>query len=331
MAALNLRQIEVFRAVMTTGSIAGAAQMLFVSQPAVSRLLAHTEQRVGFSLFERIKGRLFATPEAKKLFHEVETVYRAVQRVNELSHDLARNRSGILNIVSSPSVGQSFIPQAMARFRQQFPDTKLTFVCHSYEHLKERLLNHKADLGIIIMPMEHPQLEVTPLCENRLVCVLPYNHPLAGKALLTLDDLAQWPMVGYGHDTPLGRMIAALYEAQDKPLSCVVEVGSPQNAGGLVEMGVGLALVDEFSVRSWSGTHSLVVRPLQDAPMLQASLVHLRYEPLSQLTQRFIGTLHGLVQEQRLASQHDADLDRARAQGLGRVAPPRSAPGSAVP
>ena len=69
--SLNLRQIEIFRAVMTTGSISGASQLLFVSQPAVSRLLSHTEQRVGFALFERIKGRLYATPEAKKLFHEV--------------------------------------------------------------------------------------------------------------------------------------------------------------------------------------------------------------------------------------------------------------------
>ena len=127
MSALNLRQIEVFRAVMTTGTIAGAAQMLFVSQPAVSRLLAHTEQRVGFALFERIKGRLFATPEAKKLFHEVEAVYRAVQRVNELASDLSSNRSGMLNFVSSPSVGQSFLPQAMALFHAKHPDCKLTF------------------------------------------------------------------------------------------------------------------------------------------------------------------------------------------------------------
>ena len=81
----------------------------------------------------------------------------------------------------------------------------------------------------------------------------------------------------------------------------MVEVGSPQNAGGLVEMGVGLALVDEFSVRSWSATRSLVVRPLHQAPVLQANLVHLRYEPLSQLTQRFIAVLRGLVAQQGFA------------------------------
>lgn len=121
---LNLRQIEIFRAVMTTGSISGAAQRLFVSQPAVSRLLSHTEQRVGFPLFERIKGRLYSTPEAKKLFHEVESVYRAVQRVHELAQDLSENRSGILNLVSSPSIGQTIIPHAIARFRARHTDSR---------------------------------------------------------------------------------------------------------------------------------------------------------------------------------------------------------------
>jgi len=88
---LNLRQIETFRAVMTTGSISGAAKLLFISQPAVSRSLAHMEQRLGFALFERVKGRLYATPEAKKLHREVEAVYRGVQRVGELALELSEN------------------------------------------------------------------------------------------------------------------------------------------------------------------------------------------------------------------------------------------------
>ena len=62
---MNLRQIEVFRAVMITGSVSGAARLLHVSIPAVSRLLSHTETRLGFLLFERVKGRLHATAEAK--------------------------------------------------------------------------------------------------------------------------------------------------------------------------------------------------------------------------------------------------------------------------
>ena len=90
---LNLRQIEVFRAIMLSGSISGASKLLFVSQPAVSRLIAYTEQRLGLMLFQRIKGRLYPTPEARRLFVEVTALYQNVQRVNEVADNLAENLS----------------------------------------------------------------------------------------------------------------------------------------------------------------------------------------------------------------------------------------------
>ncbi|WP_160018317.1 LysR family transcriptional regulator, partial [Raoultella sp. 18093] len=65
---MNLRQIEAFRAVMVTGSVSGAARLLHVSVPPISRLLSHTESRLGFALFERIKGRLHPTAEARRLY-----------------------------------------------------------------------------------------------------------------------------------------------------------------------------------------------------------------------------------------------------------------------
>lgn len=295
---LNLRQIEMFRAVMTTGSISGASQLLFVSQPAVSRLLSHTEHRVGFPLFERIKGRLYSTPEAKKLFREVESVYQAVQRVHELAQDLSENRSGILNIVSSPSIGQMIIPQAISSFRAQHPEVKVTLQCLNYSYLKDRLLNRQADVGVIILPMAHPNLEVTPLCNNRLVCVFPRDHELARHATLTLADLRPHPLIAYDKDSPFGHLVGDMYERAGEPLKAAMEVGSPQNACSLVQAGAGVALVDEFSVRSWSGSGQLIMREVIDAPTLQANLVHLGYEPMSQLTQAFIGELKRLLKRQ---------------------------------
>ena len=302
--SLNLRQIEVFRAVMTTGSIRGASELLFVSQPAVSRLLSHTESRVGFALFERIKGRLYATPEAKKLFHEIERMYQGVQRVNELAQELAENREGILNTVSSPSIGQMMIPQAIAAFREAHPQVKLTFQYLGYAPLKERLLNHQADLGITILPVDHPNLDVTPLAQGQLVCICPYNHPLSRLSTLTLADMRPYPLISYDRATPFGVILERMYEAADEALKSAIEVGSPQNACSLVQAGAGIALVDEFSVRNWP-THQLIVRPVVNAPVLQANLVHPRFDPLSTLAQRFVRVLRELMQRQGFECPHD--------------------------
>jgi DNA-binding transcriptional LysR family regulator len=110
---LNLRQIEVFRATMLTGSISGAAKLLHVSQPAVSRLISTTEQRLGLLFFQRIKGRLYPTPEAQRLFQAVDVVYQGVERVNEVAEDLVGNRMGHLRIACNPSLGQLLIPHAV--------------------------------------------------------------------------------------------------------------------------------------------------------------------------------------------------------------------------
>ncbi|MEY2890307.1 MAG: hypothetical protein RJA98_215 [Pseudomonadota bacterium] len=295
--SLNLRQIEVFRAVMITGSISGASQLLFVSQPAISRLLSHTEARVGFALFERIKGRLYATPEAKKIFREVEQVYTGVQRVNALADDLRENREGILNIVSSPSVGQMVIPQAIAAFRARHAGVKITFQYLGYAPLVERILNQQADIAITILPVEHPNLEMTPLGTGRLVCICPYDHPLSRRATLSVADLLPYPLISYDRATPFGRMVAEVFEAAGETVRAAIEVGSPQNACSLVQAGAGIALVDEFSVRSWPASQ-LVVRPVQGTPTLHANLVHPRFEPMSQLAQAFIKTLRQLMQAQ---------------------------------
>ncbi len=295
--SLNLRQIEVFRAVMITGTVRGAAQLLFVSQPAVSRLLSHTESRVGFALFERIRGRLHATPEAKKLFHEVEQVYAGVQRVNELAKDLSASQEGILNIVSSPSVGQMVIPQAIARYRTINPRTKLTFQYLGHTPLTERLLHHQADLAITILPVVHPNLEMEEIGSGRLVCICPYNHPLARRSTLSVADLVPYPFISYDRASPFGRMVSALFEAAGETMSAVVEAGSPQNACALVHAGAGIALVDEFSARSWPSSQ-FVMRPLVHAPVLKAMLVRLRMEPMSQPAQAFVDVLRQVMQQE---------------------------------
>ena len=155
---LNLRQIEVFRAIMISGSISGASKLLFVSQPAVSRLIAYTEQRLGLMLFERIKGRLYPTPEARRLFVEVTALYQNVQRVNEVADNLAENREGQLRLSCSPSLGQSLLPRAIARFRRQFPEIRIVLQTLIPAVMEQSLLTQQVELGVAYMPVNHPSL-----------------------------------------------------------------------------------------------------------------------------------------------------------------------------
>ena len=287
---LNLRQIEVFRAVMSTGSISGASRVLHVSQPAVSRLLSYTETRIGFPLFARIKGRLYATPEAKRLFREVDHVYLGVQRVNEVASSLAERRQGSLNIISSPSIGHMLIPLAIAKLCARYADAKVNFQVLNYAPLQEKLLNHQADLGILSSAVEHPNLETRVIGRTQLVCILPAGHSLAGNASLTLAQMRDFPMIGYERETPFGRMLAQMFTDAGEAYRPSIEVASPQSACALVQAGAGLALVDGFSLHNWQDGR-IIALPVAGTPVLAANLAFLRYEPLSQLAQAFIAVL----------------------------------------
>lgn len=291
---LNLRQIEVFRAIMLTGSISGAAKLLNVSQPAVSRLIAYTESRVGLMLFERIKGRLYPTPEARRLFVEVDAVYQGVQRVNEVASDLVEKRSGTLRLAVSPSLGQTLLPMAVAKFRERFPDVKIHLQTLVSPHLAQALLTQQAEVGVAtIFKLDHPNLEVRPIYEDRLVAVLPATHPLADRKELHVRDLAELNLIGYGLDTPFGQLIEQMFQGEGMAPRLSVEVRLTHIACAMVQAGAGVAIVDELAVigRVWP---DVVVRPILPATVMPVNLLHLRFEPLSRLAQDFIETLANL-------------------------------------
>ena len=177
----KLRQMEVFRAVMLTGSMNGAAKLLFVSQPAVSRLIAHAEQSLGLQLFARDKGKLTPTPEAQRLFEEVGPLFEEALRIDELARDLAARPEGALTLCASPSLALNFLPPAIARYLELHPGVRLKFHTTLLADMAHELLGRKAELAISVLPVDHPNLVVEPLATGEMVCILPEGHPLAAQ------------------------------------------------------------------------------------------------------------------------------------------------------
>lgn len=293
---MNLRQLEVFRAVMMTGSVSDAARLLHVSVPAVSRVLSHTESRLGFVLFERIKGRLHPTAEARHLYQEVEQVYAGVRRIADLAQELVQRRYAMVSVVSSPSIGQQLVPEAIARFHAAHPEVRLRFHCLSHELLKEQLLGGLVDVGISTLHVEHPQLSTRTIARSELVCICPWNHPLASAATVTAADLLPHELIAYPRASPLARCMEALFTAHGEVAPVGIEAGSPQNACALVHAGAGIALVDEFSLQSWPKAHFRMLR-VEGAPPMLADLVHLRTAPLAPAAQSFVDCLERVLQE----------------------------------
>jgi DNA-binding transcriptional LysR family regulator len=294
----NLRQIEVFRAVMVAQSISGAAKALHVSQPAVSRLISYTEQRVGLTLFERIKGRLYPTPEARRLFEEVSAVYNSVQRVNQVAEELISQGSGVLRVGCSANLSQSLLPQAVASFARGHPEILVVLETMSPHNLVQHIFGQQVEIGVAYMHVPHPSLATQLLYANHIVAVLPDGHPLAAGTELHVEELANEPFIGYASDIPFGQVVRQCFEGIDRLPKTRVEVQQAHVACALVAAGVGVALVDEQTVRSqqWRGITTRPVVPHIPTPV---HVFHAMHQPLSRPAQEFISVLKSHAADSR--------------------------------
>lgn len=290
---LNLKQIEVFRAIMVTGSISGAAKLLFVSQPAISRLLSYTEQRIGLTLFERIKGRLYPTPEAHLLFVEVSQVYQGMQRINKVVDDLISHRTGHLCIACSPNLGLTPIPHAISKLQEKYPDTQIILYTMLPDVLQQAILNQDVELGIACNNSWHPNLHIRQIFKNRILIALPNNHPLVNKKHIDVYDLTDQPFIGYCSDIPLGQLVSSLLAEQNIILYSKVEVQQVHVACALVQAGAGIAMVDEMTA-SGSIWTDVVFRPIVTTIVMPINVIHNIYTPLSSLAQMFINILESI-------------------------------------
>jgi DNA-binding transcriptional LysR family regulator len=291
--SLNLRQIEVFRAIMLAGSVSGAGRMLHVSQPAVSRMLSLTEDRLGFKLFERQRTRLSPTAEARRLFTEVEGLYRGVERVNDLARNLARSGAGSLRIVASASYGERLIPMTLQRLVPRNPGAQLSFRNVTYDELTARFLTGDADIGISMVAPDHANLKSVELGRDALVCLLPAAHPLARQPVVRPQDLPGTAWIGYPPVAPLGRVLAD-WMGPEAAASAAIEVHSPITAVSFAQQGLGAALVVRWSLPP-ALAEGMVVRPLEPEASVGIWAVSSGIEPLPVLAKRFLTALGNVL------------------------------------
>ncbi|RAP65314.1 LysR family transcriptional regulator [Achromobacter sp. HZ01] len=310
---LNLRQIEVFRAIMMSGSISGAGRMLHVSQPAVSRVLALTESRLGYRLFDRVKSRLSPTAEARRLYAEVEQVYGGIQRVNDLAASLAQSGAGMLKIVASASFGQRLIPRALERLRSRNADARVDFRSVTFDELAAYFLSGQADIGISMQPPDHPNLTSLRLAQVPVVCALPPAHPLAARAVVRPEDFSTAAWIGYPQDTPLARALQPFFGGQ-AACPAAIEVHSPVTACAFVQQGLGPALVDAWCVTPEQAGH-MALRPIEPPASVDIWATHSNLSAPPLLARRFLAAVKKTLE----------------AEGPGVATPGAAAPGVATP
>ena len=285
---MKLKQIEVFRAVMLTGSITDAASLLNVTQPGVSRTIKHFELQLGMRLFERLKGRLLPTREARLLFERVQAAYRGIKEVEKYAATLAEGEHSTLRVVGSPSVTLEVVPAALAAMLERSPSARFTLEVLPHPALVDALVAGQADVGICAAGIEHPMLRIEKLFTMELVCVMRRGCPLAGKKSVSPRDVSGMPFIGFDDQTFQGRQIANAFRDAGAPIEPVAKVRFARTACSLVAAGVGIAFVDQLTA-AHAAKWEVEAVPVKPAILIPISVATPLAQSLSTVTERFIG------------------------------------------
>ncbi len=293
---MNLRHMEVFRAVMLCGGVASAAELLHVSQPAVSKVLAQARRQVGFALFERVKGRLVPTPEGQELYQEIEGLWRGVERVRDVSRNLAAPRTGTLRLAVSASFAPYLAPRALALLCERYPALNSQMEILIAPIMVDALLDRTADLAVALQPNEHPSLVHVQTYRCGFACVMREDHPLSRKKIVVPKDLRNERLITSAIDTPYGQALRRAYGAEWRTLQLHMQVRSSTSACWQARAGGGVAVVDQAAVAG-NTFQGLAVRRFKTSERLTVSIVHSRNRPLSTLQKAFCSVFDAVWNE----------------------------------
>jgi len=256
---MRLRHIEVFHAVMQTGSVSKAAELLGVSQPAASKVLSHAESALGFRLFERIKGRLRPTAEAALLFVEIEKIQEGMGQVRSLAENLQRRPEGRLHIGCLPSLALSITPRAVKAFRELHPTLTCQIETGHIDGLVRSLRSRQIDLALTFAPSEHAGIRLQTLGEVELA----YVGPTPGRADFDLATLDPADLVRIPDSDVVGRTVSDVFARLGMSGVSTISSETYFAACALAAEVSGVAIVDELTGASMvrPGQHLRRIRP----------------------------------------------------------------------
>lgn len=251
---MRLRHIEVFNAVMLTGSVSGAARLINVTQPAVSRTLAHAELQLGFALFQRSKGRLTPSTEALTLYPHIERLFAQLDEVKRLAANLKTGNSAkALRILTVLALSYEILPQAIKLFRVKHADVDISVKALHSPQIVSALALQEADVGFLFSPTAHPALVQEHLADGRMVCVVPKGMLAASwvkRGSVALADLGPAPVIGLDVLDPVGRSLNQACHDAGVGLRHTLTVQTYHSALALAHHGLGIAMVDSCTAVS---------------------------------------------------------------------------------
>ncbi|WP_047144338.1 LysR substrate-binding domain-containing protein [Aquamicrobium sp. LC103] len=296
---IRLSHFEAFNAVMRSGSMTAAATLLHTSQPNISRAISRLESETGLKLFDRLPGKLQPTSDGLALFEEVRRSFVGLRQLTEAAHRIHRSGSGILRLGSVQSHSLAVIPRAVKLFSDTFPEVTISIHAAHSDVLSRWVQEHICDFALVSTTPPGDAVEREELYNIDAVCILPPNHPLVRKAVITPADLQGQPLITVPRGEQIREMFDKVLQDAGVDVNDVVQTPYSSIACALVAQGIGLAVVNPFVAMPYL-QGDVVARPFLPAPTHSAILIYPKGKPKGRPVKNFVAILRQLIREDHM-------------------------------
>ena len=292
--AITHRQIAIFRAILLQGTLGRAAEFTGSSQPTLSRDLARLEQVLGFTLFDRLQGRLRPTARGLALMEEIERSFIGMDQIAQRALELRTAVQGRLRIACLPALAHALLPLALERLQRTAPQACVSVVPLESPWLEQALSEQRFDLGVSETQEAPAGVVCIPLLQANEVAVLPAHHPLCRKRVLQASDFAQQSFVSLAEGDPYRQAIDLVFAQAAVVRTTLLETASAVAVCAMVQQGLGVGIVNPLTATAMAGP-ALSVRPLAFAIPYRISMFLPQVMPEHPLRVAMVAALQGIA------------------------------------
>lgn len=240
---MDLRQLDMFRAVAEEGSFTKAARRVHVSQSAISRQIKLLEDELGTVVVHRGQKRATLTAPGDLLLKAVHRVQRELQEtVSQISETRTLNR-GALSLAGGMTVCMYILPPVLKKFRALYPKVDLTVSSVATGVALENLRRHELDLALLTLPIVADDLEVRPALREEMVVVTAPGHPLSKKRPVPPEELAKYPLILYESGSNTRRVLDEFFLTEKIAVRIAMETENVEIIKAMVSHGLGVSVI----------------------------------------------------------------------------------------
>jgi DNA-binding transcriptional LysR family regulator len=288
---MELRQLEYFMAVSKELHFTRAAEKLNISQPALSEQIKRLEDEVGIPLFDRIGKKIALTEAGKILLNHSQSVFFEIEQAGLALQDLNELQRGKLTIGSLLTCVSYLLPPAIIKFKQLYPNVKLSVHGLKTSDIKKGLLENELDLGITFLPVEEKEFDAMPLFTEELSLAVPSSHPLAHLKEVDMKTLEKVPTILLPESYYLRQLIDTYSRELGFTLNPALEMTTLESLIHMVSEGVGITILPEPYLDTLNNPYVVKVKLINPILQRKIGIIYRKNKFICATTQTFMGQI----------------------------------------